>query len=217
MDVIDVLPLQLVGVAVDLIHQGKVSPPVLLQLVLGLMGLALASYIISYYWVHLLFGGSCLLEKKMKSRLMQQFLRLTPSFYQRNRTGDLMARATNDLKAIATTAGFGILTLADSIFFMAAILVMMILFVHWKLTLASFLPLPIMAVLIQIYGKYIHARFMEAQDSFGKMKVGTDQIFSRLPKGIEEPVLEKGSTLSLGERQLISFARALAFQPSIPR
>ncbi|CCQ96125.1 ABC transporter (ATP-binding protein) involved in the signalling pathway that activates KinA during sporulation initiation [[Clostridium] ultunense Esp] len=191
-DVIDVLPPQLIGVAVDLIHQGKVTPPVLWQLVLGLIGLALASYVISYFWVHLLFGGSFLLEKKLRSRLMEQFLRLTPSFYQRSRTGDLMARATNDLKAIATTAGFGILTLADSIFFMAAILVMMILFVHWKLTLASFLPLPLMAVLIQIYGKYIHTRFMEAQDSFGKMN---DQVLETITgiRVIRAYVQEKAS------------------------
>lgn len=176
-DVVDVLPPQLVGYAVDLIHEGRITYPSLIMIIIGLITLAASSYLFSYFWVYLLFGGSYLLERQMRSRLMKQFLRLTPSFYQRSRTGDLMARATNDLKAISNTAGFGILTLADSIFFMGALLVMMVLFVHWKLTLAALLPMPILAFLVQIYGKAIHTRFTEAQDAFGKMN---DQVLETI-------------------------------------
>jgi ATP-binding cassette subfamily B protein len=94
---------------------------------------------------------------------------MTPSFYEKNRTGDLMARATNDLKAISMTAGFGILTLIDSTIFMIIIIFVMGLTISWKLTLAALLPLPLMAIAINYYGKLIHKRFTVAQDAFGNM------------------------------------------------
>lgn len=84
---------------------------------------------------------------------MGHLLKMTPSFYEKNRTGDLMARATNDLKAISMTAGFGILTLVDSTLYMLTILLTMGFLISWKLTLASIIPLPLMAAAISIYGK----------------------------------------------------------------
>ncbi len=94
---------------------------------------------------------------------------MTPTFYQKNRTGDLMARATNDLKAIAMTAGFGILTLVDSSLYMLTIVFMMGFTISWELTLAALIPLPIMAYAMNIYGKKLHERFTVAQDAFGDM------------------------------------------------
>jgi ATP-binding cassette subfamily B protein len=109
---------------------------------------------------------------------MRHFLRMTPTFYERNRTGDLMARATNDLQAVSNTAGFGILTFVDSTLWMATLLVTMTVFVSWKLTLVAILPLPIMAVLVGMYGKWIHKRFTDAQDAFGGMNDGVLETIS---------------------------------------
>jgi ATP-binding cassette subfamily B protein len=116
-----------------------------------------------------LFGGAYLVERKLRSRFMSHLLKMTPTFFEKNRTGDLMARATNDLKAISITAGFGILTLIDSSIFMLTILCTMAILVSWKLTLAAILPLPIMAWLMKVYGDRIHKRFTEAQDAFGEL------------------------------------------------
>jgi ATP-binding cassette subfamily B protein len=100
---------------------------------------------------------------------MKHFLRMTPTFYEKNRTGDLMARATNDLNAISQTAGFGILTLVDSTTYSATILITMGTLISWKLTLLSLLPLPIIAWTMTKYGRIVHERFTEAQDAFGDM------------------------------------------------
>lgn len=81
-----------------------------------------------------LFGGAFVLEKTMRSKFMGHLLKMTPTFYQKNRTGDLMARATNDLKAISMTAGFGILTLVDSSLYMLTIVCMMGFSISWQLT-----------------------------------------------------------------------------------
>ncbi|RDI47907.1 ABC transporter ATP-binding protein [Falsibacillus pallidus] len=167
--VMDVIPPKLVGMAIDDIHMGSLTVQGILKYI-GILGaIAVTSYMITYYWQYLLFGGAFLIERKLRSNLMGHFLKMTPTFYEKNRTGDLMARATNDLKAVSVTTGFGILTLVDSSIFMLTILCTMGIFISWKLTIASILPLPIMALLMKVYGARIHKRFMSAQDAFGDL------------------------------------------------
>lgn len=167
--ILDVIPPKLIGMAIDDIHVGMISNEKIVQYLGILILIMLTSYAITYVWMYWLFGGAFLAEKKLRSRFVKHLLKMTPAFYEKNRTGDLMARATNDLKAISNTAGFGILTLVDSSVWMLTLLVTMGFFISWKLTLAAIIPLPIMAILMKIYGKRIHTRFMEAQDAFGEL------------------------------------------------
>ncbi|WP_223592976.1 ABC transporter ATP-binding protein [Neobacillus bataviensis] len=167
--ILDVLPPKLIGMAIDNIHFGEMNKNKIFHYLSVLLLIMFSSYLITYVWMYKLFGGAFLVERKLRSRFMQHLLKMTPTFYEKNRTGDLMARATNDLKAISITAGFGILTLVDSSVWMLTLLLTMGLFISWKLTLAAIIPLPVMAILMQIYGKRIHTRFMEAQDAFGEL------------------------------------------------
>lgn len=167
--VLDVLPPKIVGMAIDSIQLGTMTQTVILKYLGGLLLVTVVSYLITYVWMYQLFGGAFLIERKLRSRFMKHLIKMTPAFFEKNRTGDLMARATNDLKAISVTAGFGILTIVDSTFFMLTILFMMGFFISWELTLVSIIPLPIMALLINIYGKKIHAKFTAAQDAFGEL------------------------------------------------
>jgi len=171
--IIDIVPPRLIGIAIDGIKEETLTGARLAELLLFWGGLTVASYVLSYIWLYKLFGGAFVLERLLRSRLMRHLMKMNPTFYERNRTGDLMARATNDLGAVSTTAGFGILTLIDSTLFMTTILVVMAGLISWKLTLASLLPLPVMALLMQHFGKKIHDRFMKAQDAFGGLN---DQV-----------------------------------------
>lgn len=83
---------------------------------------------------------------------MRHFLKMTPPFFEKNRTGDLMARATNDLRSVSQTAGFGMLTLTDSTAFLLIVLFAMFM-IQWKLTLAALLPLPFIAIAMSVFGK----------------------------------------------------------------
>lgn len=170
---IDVIPPWLIGYTIDGIHQDLLGQADFNRVLYGWIALTVVGYIITYIWHYQLFGGAFVLEKLLRSRLMGHFLRMTPTFYERNRTGDLMARSTNDLGAVATTAGFGILTLIDSTLFMITILIVMAGLISVKLTLAALLPLPLMALAMKHYGKKIHERFMDAQDAFGELN---DQV-----------------------------------------
>lgn len=166
---VDVIPPKLVGMVIDDIHMGVISKEKIVQYLLAFFVLTVVSYGVTYIWMYQLFGGAFLIERKLRSQFMRHLFKMTPTFFEKNRTGDLMARATNDLKAISTTAGFGILTLVDSTAFMLTIVAMMTIFISWELTLAAVLPLPIMAVLINYYGNTIHKKFMLAQDAFGEL------------------------------------------------
>jgi ATP-binding cassette, subfamily B, multidrug efflux pump len=167
--ILDVIPPKLVGDAIDDIQLGTMSWDAVGNYLWLLGGITIVSYGMTYVWLYQLFGGAFLLERKMRSNFMGHLLKMTPTFFEKNRTGDLMARATNDLKAISVTAGFGVLTLIDSSVFMLTILLTMGFMISWKLTIAAILPLPIMALLMKIYGARIHKRFTEAQDAFGDL------------------------------------------------
>lgn len=168
-NIVEMVPPKLIGMVIDQIKVGSLTSKDIWWYV-GIFGVVtVSSYIMSYFWQYNLFGGAFLLEKIMRGKLMRHLLKMTPTFYQKNRTGDLMARATNDLKAISMTAGFGILTLVDSSMFMLTILFMMGVTISWELTVAAILPLPIMALAMNIYGKQLHERFTVAQDAFGDM------------------------------------------------
>lgn len=152
-NVLEMFPPKSLGNAIDDMQAGTFSKAGMLGYIGLFLALGAVVYTLSYYWMYQLFGGANLVEKILRSKLMGHLLKMTPSFYEKNRTGDLMARATNDLKAISMTAGFGILTLVDSTMYMLTILLTMGFLISWKLTLASIIPLPLMAAAISIYGK----------------------------------------------------------------
>ncbi|MFE4142389.1 ABC transporter ATP-binding protein [Peribacillus sp. YIM B13472] len=168
-NILEVIPPKLVGNAIDDMNNGSMTQEGVMKYVIYLLMVLSGSYLFGYLWSYLLFGGGNLVERKLRSGFMGHLLKMTPTFYEKNRTGDLMARATNDLKAISLTAGFGILTLVDSVLFTITVVVMMGATVSWQLTIAAVLPLPIMAVMMQIYVKKIYKRFTDAQAAFGTL------------------------------------------------
>ncbi|MCP1491184.1 ATP-binding cassette subfamily B protein [Peribacillus frigoritolerans] len=168
-NILEVIPPKLVGNAIDDMNNGSMTQEGVMKYVIYLLMVLIGSYLFGYLWSYLLFGGGNLVERKLRSGFMGHLLKMTPSFYEKNRTGDLMARATNDLKAISLTAGFGILTLVDAVLFTITVVAMMGATISWQLTIAAVLPLPIMAVLMQIYVKKIYKRFTDAQAAFGTL------------------------------------------------
>ncbi|WP_026689021.1 ABC transporter ATP-binding protein [Alteribacter aurantiacus] len=174
---LEVIPPRLIGVVIDDIHQGSLTTDRLMMIMGVMLGLMVVIYGLTYTWMRQLFGGAFVIERLLRSRLMGHLMKMTPTFYEKNKSGDLMAMATNDLKAISMTAGFGVLTLVDATVFLVIILFMMGFLVSWKLTIAAFLPLPIMAWLMKRYGKIIHERFTKAQNSFGELN---DQVLESI-------------------------------------
>lgn len=166
---LDLIPPRLIGNAIDAIQFNELTRTALSQTLLIYGGLIVLTYAIMFLWDYTLFSGALLLERQIRSKLMRHFLMMSPRFYSKNRTGDLMARATNDLKAIMMTSGFGILTLVDSTVYMSFIILMMGFTVNWTLTFMALIPMPIMALIVYKYGGIIHLRFTDAQEAFSDL------------------------------------------------
>lgn len=168
-NVVEILPPWIVGQTIDKISDRSLTEQIYHQLVIIFIIVLILSYIVNYIWRTLIFSGSQILESIMRRKLMQKFLSMSPTFFEKNRTGDLMAKSTNDLNQIRNTAGIGILTLIDSTTFMGTIILTMGITVSWKLTLFALIPLPLLAILEIELGKRIHKRYLVSQKSFGDM------------------------------------------------
>ncbi|MDP4086039.1 MAG: ABC transporter transmembrane domain-containing protein [Bacillota bacterium] len=220
-DVLEIFPPKLIGIVIDDIQNSTLTSAGLFKYITTLLVVLISNYMLTYGWMYNLFGGAFVVEKTLRSMYMSHLLRMTPTFYEKNRTGDLMARATNDLKSVSTTAGFGILTLADSSVYMLFILFTMGFMISWKLTLASIIPLPFMALSIKVYGKRIHERFTEAQDAFGDLNdhvlesiSGVRVIRAYVKEKIDESMFSKLANSVYQKNVNVSKIDAL-FEPTI--
>lgn len=126
-------------------------------------------YIFRYIWRIMIFGAAIRLAKLLRSRLYEHYTKMSASFYNRRRTGDLMAHSTNDIKAVEQTAGIGVLTLVDSIAMGGFVIAAMAFTISWQLTLLCLLPMPLMAAATSIYGNILHHRFGQAQAAFSEL------------------------------------------------
>lgn len=178
--ILQLLPPKLVGVIVDGITHQHMSGRTLLLWVSLIVGTAVAIYLLRYVWRILLFGASYLLAVKLRNNLYSQLSRQHPDFYLRHRTGDLIARATNDVDRVVFAAGEGVLTLVDSLFVGCAVLVIMSVQISWQLTLLSLLPMPIMAIAIKRYGTELHQRFRVAQAAFSSLNDRTQESLTSI-------------------------------------
>lgn len=166
---LQILPPKIIGFVVDDIRLGTLTSGILIKWLLVLATAALGMYVLRYYWRIMIFGSSVVLAREMRSKLFHHFTKMSPSFYQKRRVGDLMAHATNDLSAVQQTAGAGVLTLVDSITTGGFVIGAMALTINWKLTLIALIPMPFMILLTSYYGKLLHQRFRHAQEAFSDL------------------------------------------------
>ncbi|AJH20584.1 MULTISPECIES: ABC transporter transmembrane domain-containing protein [Bacillus] len=160
---------RVLGIVVDEINNGTLTSEKLLNWVILLVVVGITMYILRYLWRIMIFGSSLKLARQLRKNLYEHFTKMSPSFYQSRRTGDLMAHATNDIQAIQQTAGAGVLTLVDSLAVGGCVLVAMGFTISWKLTLLSLIPMPIVAISTNYYGTLLHRRFHKAQQSFSEI------------------------------------------------
>jgi ATP-binding cassette subfamily B protein len=162
--------------AVNDLHSG-VTRQKLLTYSLLVVAIALAKGIFQFLTRWVVIGISRDIEFDMRNDLFAKLESLSFSYYQRNRTGDIMARATNDLNAVRMLLGPAIMYSANTIVFTAGALGFM-LAISPKLTLCAFLPLPIASIVIQYFGRRIHERFERIQAMFSDISARAQENFS---------------------------------------
>lgn len=131
-----------------------------------LVGLSVIKGVFQYWMRIILVGISRDVEYDLRNDLFAQLTRLSQSFYSRFRTGDIMARATNDLNHVRMMLGPGVMYWCETVFlFVCAVAIMLI--VDWRLTLAALLPAPLVSFVVVYFGQRIHQRFEVIQTMFG--------------------------------------------------
>ena len=171
----NLIPPRVLGLMADQLDKGHISWSKYAALIIAVLAAAFTLYILRYFWRKQIWGGAAELERKMRSKLFDHFMIMDRTFYQRHRTGDLMAHATNDVSAIQNVAGDGVLTLVDSLVMGLSTMVAMIIFVDWRLTIVALLPLPFLALGAWKLGDHLHDAFDKSQAAFSRLNNKTQE------------------------------------------
>ncbi len=163
--------------ALDYLKNGGRSTGQLGFYALLLVGIALGKGIFQFLTRWIVIGISRDIEFDLRNDMFRHLEHLSFPYYQRTRTGDIMARATNDLNAVRMLLGPAIMYSANTLVFTAGALIYMMK-ISPKLTLYTFLPLPIASIVIQYFGKQIHERFEKIQAMFSDISARAQENFS---------------------------------------
>ncbi|MCU9611959.1 ABC transporter transmembrane domain-containing protein [Caldibacillus lycopersici] len=175
---LQLVPPKVIGIVADEIGNQTLTWSKLGIWTAVIIGSGFFMYIFRYYWRICIFGSSVKLSRLLRTKLYDHFTKMSSSFYQRKRIGDLMAHATNDIQAIQQTAGSGVLTLVDSLATGGSVILAMAFTISWKLTIIALLPMPIIAILTNWYGTKLHHRFRLAQEAFSSLNDKTQESIS---------------------------------------
>jgi len=175
-----IIPLVVRG-AINSLSLGQATGPLLARYALYVLGLVLLVAVFRYLWRYHIIGSSRKVEEYLRNKLLFHIHTLSPTFFDRSKTGDLMARSTNDIEAVRIAAGMGILWSFDAFFYFVFSLSFMF-YINPILTLYTFLPLSSIAVIVLVFGRYIHDRFERAQEGFSTI---TERVQESL-SGIRE-------------------------------
>ncbi|EKO3482339.1 ATP-binding cassette domain-containing protein [Vibrio fluvialis] len=141
----------------------------------ALLGVSILVYLLRYGWRRVLFGTSYQLGNILREQFYHRLLRQGQAFYNQHSTGDLMARATNDIDAVEMAAGEGILSGFDGLMTFILVLVMMFVFIDWQLAVLAILPFPFMGFGFYKLSNRIHHQFKDTLDSFSTLNEQAQQ------------------------------------------
>lgn len=164
--VLNLIPPRVIGEVVDSIDLKTLTTSSLLWNLLLLLLSAVAMYGLRFVWRLFIFGTANSLGQRLRTQLFEHFTKMSPSFYQKYRSGDLMAHATNDVSAIVTTAGGGVMSAVDASITALVTLATMFFVLDWRVTLVAIIPLPLLAIATNFVVRAEHQSFKESQEAF---------------------------------------------------
>ena len=167
----------IIGHAIDDMRKTGVKLHTIGMLALMLLAVSVVKAIFQFLIRWVLIGASREIEFDLRNELFRHLEGLSHSFYQRTRTGEIMAKATNDLNAVRMLLGPGFMYTANTIVFTALALTFMLRISH-HLTFYAFLPLPVVSIVIQYFGRRIHERFERIQAMFSDISARAQENFS---------------------------------------
>jgi ATP-binding cassette subfamily B protein len=167
-DVVQLAMPKVMQYAIDHIQARTIDNHGLVLVGLIIFGLAIAVMILRYFWRVLIIGNSHKIDRYLRQDYYDHLLTLSQNFFNRSKTGDLMAYATNDLNAVRMLFGMGLIAAMDIILMTVASFSFMIT-INWRLTLLAIIPMPFLTLTIRHFGRKMHKRFGAVQASFATL------------------------------------------------
>ena len=200
--------------SIDALTVGQANVKLLLMYALIIVGIALTMAIFRYIWRYLLFGHSRKVEQALRNRIYRHLQTLSLSFYWRVKTGDLMARAVNDIDAVRMATGMGLVALTDGIVLGLATIGFM-LYINIELTLISLIPTPFIVYFTLIITRRMGKGFRQVQQTFSEVTESVREALAgiRIIKAYNRQSWGYGRVKETGEtyvRNNLELARSLA-------
>ncbi|HYQ59433.1 MAG TPA: ABC transporter ATP-binding protein [Desulfatiglandales bacterium] len=201
--------------AIDALTLGKATSTLLLQSGGMIMAIAFTMASLRYVWRYCLFGLSRKIEEGIRNRLYEHIQTLSVSFYHRTKTGDLMARAINDINAVRMATGMGLVALTDGLVLGVSAIGFM-LYIDPSLTLISILPAPILIVFTRILTRRMSSGFERVQGTFSDLTERAREAFAgvRVVKAYARESWTYGKLKKEGEtyiRENIQLTKTIGF------
>ncbi len=168
---------QYVKRTIDMISSGRIAMRTIFWYVVGIAGMALAVAVGRLGWRILILGVSRKIEKGLRDQLFTHLLKLSGTFYGKMKTGDILARATNDMTNVRNAAGMGLISAIDGSFMTAAILAIMFAG-NPRLAALTIIPAPIVTVLVLSVGRLLGERFRKVQEGFSRLSEHVQETLS---------------------------------------
>ena len=172
-DGLQLIPPRIIGIVTDGLTEGTITMHYVLIYAGLIILIACFVAVLRYTWRMLVMGAARDLEFWLRNKFFSHLETLSPNFYNNNKTGDLMAHATNDISALRMAFGPGVVMITDAIFIPLTTISIMIFTTDIRLTLLALLPLPFIAILMGVFGKVIQKRHKDVQAAFSDL---TDKV-----------------------------------------
>jgi len=186
--------------AIDHIQSRSIDNTGLIYIALIIVALAIAVMVLRFFWRILIIGNSHKIEQSLRQDFYNHLLKLSQNFFNKSKTGDLMAYATNDLGSVRMLFGMGFIAAMDIIFMTVASFSFM-LSINFRLTALAIIPLPFLSFTISYFGKRMHKGFAKVQESFATLSGRIQESISgiRIVKAFvqEKAELEKVDEVSV--------------------
>ena len=153
---------------INLLERGSATGAIIVKFSLYILLFALLTAVFRFFWRLFIVGNARKIEEELRNALYNHITMLSPSFFTRTDTGDIMARATNDIDAIRRASIMGVVGSFDTLYYGVFSIVAM-LKLSTKLAIYILIPLPLLAIIIFIFSKLIYRYFSEVQAAFSNI------------------------------------------------
>ena len=168
-DIVSLFLPYIIGKLIDLIYNNSIDLNNFIKIISLTIFVVILKYFLAMGWSYNVFKASGSIEYLARNKLMRKFLNQSQEFFEKNSTGSLMGKSTNDISQISIMAGYGTLALIDATILPFSIILVMIFTIDLRLTLLSILPLPFIAIIYFKIGDKIYDKSKKVNQSFDRL------------------------------------------------